>query len=187
MSSWNCVWQNENSSFCNFFLSNLLFLISFPNLLPRQQMFPKTIPSRITCNHIYGVRSWLPESYSILVHTFMMPLVYQFLVGYEYIEVWWSILFDMVILIQRPLSLCIIQAPSQSIVDDVVQNNNKNVVTCNRNRCGNLERHRVSPNTPECERNNKQLRRERAWEGVYGIYHRRERLRNANYSTHWAE
>lgn len=120
---------------------------------------------------------------AILVHTFMMPLVYQFLVG----QVWWSILFDMVILIQRPLSLCIIQAPSQSIVDDVVQNNNKHVVTCNRNRCGNLERRRVSSNTPDRERNNKQLRIERAREGVYGIYHRRERLRNANYSTHWAE
>lgn len=168
----------EQFPFCSFFLSHLLYESSlgiFFFFLPSN-----TIPSWSSCDYIYGMWSRLPES-----HT--GPCFYD-ATGISIprcMEVRWSILFNAVVLIHTPLYLCIIQAPFLSTVDDIVQNNNKNVANRNRNQCGNLEQ--PPRHTPESERNNKHLRMERAGEEVYVIHHERERRRNANYSHTRAE
>lgn len=141
---------------------------------------PNTIPSRSICDYIYGMWSRLHES-----HT--GPCFYDATAISipRCMEVRWSILFNTVVLIHIPLCLCITRAPLLSRVDDIVQNNNKNVANRNRNQCGNLEQ--PPRHTPESERNNKRLQMERAGEEVYVVYHERERRRNANYSQTRAE
>ncbi len=152
MSSWTPrVWEKENSSVCVssyliYYARSLWGIFFFIYLFFPPTPFVQEHRELYSCSQ--ELASWeLYWSIFLWCHSYNNSWN-----SVRNMEVWCFILFYRVILIQRPLSLCVIQAPFLSRDDDIVQNNRKNVVNCNRNRCGNLERSRVSSNTPESER-----------------------------------